>query len=74
MQIDWFDLNGSADNSWWLSDKPDKEEGTKPKPEENEGRIAVVAGMAEDKGKLPESTGIKNLAQELGVVSTADTE
>lgn len=47
---------------------------TQPKPEEKEIRIAAVAGMAQGKGKLPESTGIKNLAQELGVVSTADTK
>ncbi|KAF5933768.1 hypothetical protein HYC85_029939 [Camellia sinensis] len=74
VQIDWFDLNGSKDNSGWLSDEPDREEETKPKLEEKEARIARVVGMAEEKEKLSESTSIKNLAQELGAVSTADTE
>lgn len=74
MQIDWFDLNESTDNSGWLSNEPDREEQTQPKPEEKEVRIVVVAGMAKDKGKLPKNTGIKNLAQQLGTVSTVDTE
>lgn len=74
LQIEWFDLNGSTKNSEWLSNEPDKEEGTEPKPEEKQTIIATVAGMAEEKGKLSESTGIKNLAQELGTVSTVNIE
>lgn len=62
MQIDWFNLNGLTENSGWLSDEPDREEGTKPKPEKKRIGIATIARMPEEKGKLLESTDIKNLA------------
>ncbi|GMP63637.1 hypothetical protein CsSME_00025247 [Camellia sinensis var. sinensis] len=62
------------DNLGWLSDEHNMEEGIETKPEEKEARIAAVAGMAYEKEKLPETTGVKNLAQELGTVSTADTK
>lgn len=74
MQIDWFDLNGSANNFGWLSDEPDREERTETKPEEKVARIVVVAGMANEKGKLLENIGVKISAQELGTVSTVDVE
>ena len=72
MQIGWFDLNGSTDNSGWLSDEPDREDGTEIKQEEKKARIAAVAGMADKKEKLSKNTGVESLAQELGIVSTVD--
>lgn len=74
VQIGWFDLNRSIDNSRWLSDKADKEKGTEMKLEGNEAGIAVVAERADEKGKLPENAGMENSAQELGTVSMVDTE
>ena len=34
VHIDWFDLNKSTDNSGWLSDEPDRDEGTESKLKE----------------------------------------
>ena len=74
MQINWFDLNGSTDNFGWLSDEPDVDEGLQPKLEQLEAGTTTRAGTVNDKGKLLESTGTKNFAQELSSVSIADTE
>ncbi|XP_028056606.1 receptor-like protein Cf-9 [Camellia sinensis] len=72
--IGWFDLDGSIDNSGWLSDESNNEEGTEMKSEEIEARIDVLAKRADEKGKLPENTGMENSTQELGAVSTVDME
>ncbi|THG20064.1 hypothetical protein TEA_018425 [Camellia sinensis var. sinensis] len=74
VQIGWFDLDGSIDNSGWLSDESNNEEGTEMKSEEIEARIDVLAKRADEKGKLPENTGMENSTQELGAVSTVDME
>ncbi|GMP54739.1 hypothetical protein CsSME_00019804 [Camellia sinensis var. sinensis] len=62
------------DNSGWLSDEPDKKEGTETKPEGKEARIAAVARMADENEKLLKNTSVENLTQELGTVNTTYTE
>ncbi|THG17752.1 hypothetical protein TEA_030168 [Camellia sinensis var. sinensis] len=74
LHIDWIDLNGSIDNSGWLSDEPDRDEGTKSKLEEQKVGTAAMVGTTDGKGKLPENTDEEQLAQELGIVSTIHTE
>ncbi|KAF5932808.1 hypothetical protein HYC85_028979 [Camellia sinensis] len=68
------DEERSIDNSRWLSDEPNIDEGTEVKLREQKVGTAAMAGTANMKGKLPESTGKEQLAQELGIVSTVHTE
>ncbi|XP_028080968.1 gibberellin 20 oxidase 1-D-like [Camellia sinensis] len=67
-------MNGSTDNTGWLSDEPDVDGGSQPKQEQLGIGMSATAGTVDNKGKLPESTGTKNSAQELGSLCTADTE
>lgn len=67
-------MNGSMDNSAWLSDEPDIDEGSQPKQKQLETGIAAMVRTTDNKGKLLESIGTKNFAQELGSVCTADTK
>ncbi|THG05981.1 hypothetical protein TEA_000239 [Camellia sinensis var. sinensis] len=68
------DLAALEEDIRWLSDEPDVDERSQPKQEQLETGIAVTAETVDNKGKLPDNTGSKNFAQELGSLCTADTE
>ncbi|XP_028060209.1 DEAD-box ATP-dependent RNA helicase 8-like [Camellia sinensis] len=74
MHIGWFDLNGSTENSGWLSDEPDRDEGTESKLEEQKAGTVAMARMADGNAELLENTSEEQLAQELGIISTVHTE
>lgn len=74
VQIGWFNLTRTIDNTGWLSDEPDKEKGIEMKSKGTETGIVVMAGRADEKGKLPKNVSMENPAREVDVVSTTDTE
>ncbi|THG00264.1 hypothetical protein TEA_026290 [Camellia sinensis var. sinensis] len=58
-------MNGSTNNSGWLGDEPDVDEGSQPKLEQPEAGTAGT-GTTDDKGKLPKSTVACQLPEEHG--------
>ncbi|KAF5933072.1 hypothetical protein HYC85_029243 [Camellia sinensis] len=48
VNINWFDLDGSVENTGWLSDEPDVVEAPQPEQGQLEAGISAVAGMAEN--------------------------
>ncbi|KAF5933295.1 hypothetical protein HYC85_029466 [Camellia sinensis] len=63
--VNWFGLDGSAESTGWLDDQPDGLSGTE---------TSTVAGRAEEQSALPESTGVKNFAQDMGSLGIEETE
>ena len=74
MAVNWFDLDGSAEATGWFSDESDVTKQPQPEQGSPETEILAVAGMVENQQVLPESTDVKNFAQNMSNLSTKDAE
>ncbi|XP_028051472.1 probable polygalacturonase At3g15720 [Camellia sinensis] len=74
VNVNWFNLDGSAKNTRWLSDQPDVVKESQPEQGLSGTRTSAVARMDENQEESPESTGAKNFARDSGSLSTVNTE
>ncbi|KAF5933166.1 hypothetical protein HYC85_029337 [Camellia sinensis] len=72
--VNWFDLEGSAKATGWLSDELDVIEQPHPERGPLDTGTSTVARMAGDQNEPPEITGVKNFAQDQNDLSTEDAE